>query len=285
MVAGLYLGLSGLVLEKDTFGLGKGITLKRTFAHLMAPYIVAFAPAGPGGVHPAPWKPARGGSGYDIVAELFVPNSSTEGDAWELQRTLTFLLRVGVNPAATATAMASHSFSEMQGVSDNEARIMPVEAKPRVFRLSVHNSSMNEAGAKWVADRWETTHKLISEHKEFDLGVAAIEAAQFERNGALSMMSLWAALEAMFSRERSELRFRVSSYIAAYIEPFGPARRDLQKKLGKLYDKRSATTHGAVDVDNDALFETVNVLRKVLIMMIDAGKVPTREELEQRLFG
>lgn len=285
MVAGLYLGLSGLVLEKEAFELGNGITIRKTFAHLMAPYMVAFAPAAPGEPHPAPWKPARGGGGYDIVAELFVPNGSTEGDAWALQRTLTFLLRVGVNPGTTATAMASHSFSEMPRVPDNEARIMPVEAKPRVFQLIVNNSSMNEAGAKWVADRWERTHRLIGEHKEFDLGVAAIEAAQFERNGALSMMSLWAALEAMFSRERSELRFRVSSYIAAYIEPFGLARRDLQKKLSKLYDKRSATTHGAVDVDNDALFETLNVMRKVLVMMIDAGKVPTREELEERLFG
>lgn len=283
-MAGLYLGLSGLVLEKEAFELGKGITIRRTFAHLMAPYVVAFAAANPGEAHPAPWRSLRGGAGYDIVAELFVPNS-LESDAWVLQRTLTFLLRVGVNPATTATAMASHSFSEMRGVADSEARIMPIEVKPRIFQLIIHNSSMNEAAATWVADRWEKAHRLISEHKEFDLGVAAIEATQFEANGALSMMSLWAALEALFSRERSELRFRVSSYIAAYIEPFGPARRDLQKKLSRLYDKRSATTHGAVDVDNDALFETVNIMRKVLLMMIDAGKIPTRIELEERLFG
>lgn len=285
MATGLYLGLSGLVLEKEAFELGKGITIRKTFAHLMAPYMVAFVPVEPGQARPAPWKSARGGSGYDIVAELFVPDGLAEGEAWELQRTLTFLLRAGVNPATTATAFASHSFSELQGVPDTEAQIMPIEAKPRIFQLIVHNARMNEASAKWVADRWEKTHRLIGAHKEFDLGVAAIEAMQFEKNGALSLMSLWAALEAMFSRERSELRFRVSSYIAAYLKPFGPERLELQKKLGKLYDKRSATAHGAFDIDHDALFETVTVMRQVLLRMIDASKVPTREDLEERLFG
>jgi len=161
---------------------------------------------------------------------------------------------------------------------------MPVEAKPRIFKL-VRDSTMDDAGAKWIADRWEKTQRLMDAHKEFDLGVAAIEAAQFQNNGALSMMSLWAALEALFSRERSELRFRVSSYIAAYLRPFGSERRELQKKLGKLYDKRSEIAHGAADIDNDALFETLTVMRQVLLRMIDAGKVPTRADLEERLFG
>ena len=66
----VYVGLSGLELAEDSFDIGEGICLRKTYAHLMAPFMMAFKPAPPGGHHPAPWKAASGGFSFDVNAEL-----------------------------------------------------------------------------------------------------------------------------------------------------------------------------------------------------------------------
>ena len=50
----LYAGLYGLILVPDTFDLGHGTVISRTYAHFMAPFMMAFAPAAPGKHHPGP---------------------------------------------------------------------------------------------------------------------------------------------------------------------------------------------------------------------------------------
>lgn len=66
-----YFGLSGIDLEDASIDLGHGVLLTRTYAHLMAPYIMAFAPALPGRPHPGPWK-----------AALAVPGSMSRRSSW-----------------------------------------------------------------------------------------------------------------------------------------------------------------------------------------------------------
>jgi|SRR5712691_1739992 len=81
---------------------------------------------------------------------------------------------------------------------------------------------------------------LIGESAEFALAVDALSSGQFVRSSALILDSLWGALEALFSPSTTELKFRVSSLIAAFLEPFGNSRGLQQKQIAKLYDKRSA---------------------------------------------
>jgi hypothetical protein len=66
---GIYAGLSGATLETDEFELGHGLKISKTFAHLMAPFLMAFAPAPPGKHHPGPLSAVSGGMGFDILAE------------------------------------------------------------------------------------------------------------------------------------------------------------------------------------------------------------------------
>ena len=115
--------------------------------------------------------------------------------------------------------------------------------------------------------------------------MAAMDAGQFERNTAFTLVSLWGALEALFAGDRNELRFRVSSNIAAYIVEYGPDRGAYQKEVARIYDKRSAAVHGVPKHDNDDVLNTFTVMRAALMKMIETGKVPTREDLEKRLFG
>jgi hypothetical protein len=43
--------------------------------------------------------------------------------------------------------------------------------------------------------------------------------------------------------------------------------------------------HGVPKHDNDDVLNTFTVMRAALMKMIETGKVPTREDLEKRLFG
>ena len=93
-----------------------------------------------------------------------------------------------------------------------------------------------------VKRRWRATHRLMNDSPEFALAAAAIESGQFIQNSALTLVSLWGALEALFSPSTTELKFRVSALIAAFLEPPGNSRLSLQKNIAKLYDKRSSAS-------------------------------------------
>ena len=76
------------------------------------------------------------------------------------------------------------------------------------------------------------------------------------------------------------MRFRVSALIASFLEKPGSSRRELQKKIAKLYDKRSAAAHGQPKHDQQHLLETFNLLRNVLFKIIESGYVPNQEQLD-----
>jgi hypothetical protein len=131
----------------------------------------------------------------------------------------------------------------------------------------------------------EKAKALRAKSAEFDLAAYAMDAGQFQHSTALTLVSLWGALEALFVGDRNELRFRVSSYIASYLVPYGLGRDKKQKEIAKLYDKRSAAVHGLPNHSGDDVLATFILMREVLMKIVDEGEVPTREKLEKCLFG
>ena len=88
----IFAGLAGLELDCEEYSLGGDGTLRKTYAHLMAPFLMAFAPAPPGKHHLAPWKAASGGLGYDVLAELRVPRHIGSERATYILRLLAYML-------------------------------------------------------------------------------------------------------------------------------------------------------------------------------------------------
>ena len=283
----LHAGLSGIELEEDDFDLGEGIRLRRTYAHQFAPFMLAFAKPNPGQPHPGPWKATRGGFAFDITAELYIPAALEEkyGSNVGLARLLVFLLRLGVSPAVTLPAFANASFNSLAKMDDAEVLLQPFETAQRHFPLGVVGGQVVAPAVIWVKERWPIAHKLKISHAEFELAVDALDSGQFVQQHALTLVSLWAALEALFSPSKSELSFRVSALISAYLEEPGPARLARQKSIAKLYTKRSAAAHGKPTHDQQNLLDSFNLLREVLTKMLDDGKVPSKEQLEAGLFG
>lgn len=283
----LFVGLTGLDLAGKRIEFSRGVILEQTFAHLMAPMTMAFERPGSGGYHPAPWKAARGGFGQDITAQLTVPKDAAGSldERIEIASTISFLLRLWSDPSITMIAGANMSFASIKEAPDAAAYILPFQFRRRVFKLMPADTAGVLKSLDWVVAHLETTLKLMRTSPEFRLAAYAMDNGQFIDNTALTLISLWGALEALFSPSTAELRFRVSALIASYTSPPGTDRLEAHKRIAALYDKRSAAAHGAPKHDGDDLLATFELLRRVLINFIRDGRVPSKQELEGRLFG
>ncbi|MDB5541847.1 MAG: hypothetical protein JWQ89_3574 [Devosia sp.] len=282
----MYVGLAGIrVTEPAVFP--RGIRLEPTYAHLMEPLIMAFKPAEAGKPHPGPWKSAYGGTGTDITAQLFVPQgaASDPGKRMELAWLVAFLIRIWTTPEVTMVAMSSTAFSEMESLPDQAAMIIPFGMRRRDFTLVSNDPEECRQSLVWEADHFETAERLMRESTELTTAAYALDAGQYTRDHALTLISLWGALEALFSPSTSELRFRVSALLAAYLYEPGEERLDQQKRIAALYDKRSAAAHGKPKHGQEDLVATFELLRRVIMRMIEQGFVPTRQQLDERLFG
>jgi hypothetical protein len=265
----IYVGFANLPIGHSEFQFARGISLKPTYSHLMSSLTMAFKrPETPGAHHPGPWKHTRYGFSQDIVAELHVPKSAgaTVYDRIECALAIAFLIRLWATPALIAPAMANMPFQTLKDASDADGSIVAMEHRQRHLMLFPEDQNRIVEGIGWVRDHFETALRLRSTSAEFMLACHAFDTGQFEENTALVLISLWGALEAFFSPTKtSELRFRVSSLIAAYLKPPGTERRAEQKRVMALYDKRSAAAHGTPSHALDDLFETYQLLRFVLI--------------------
>jgi hypothetical protein len=286
-VADLYAGISGLTLNTPEVSLGYGVVLRQTYAYLFSSHMVAFSPAMPGQPHPGPWQSANGGIAYEITAELFIPEKTTNtlGNTDGIAHSIAFTLRLGVNPATSLAVFSNRPLTASAQSSDKRAWITSVEIECRRFPLTTPYGVLDEATAKWAADRWPTLLRFSVENSEFALMVDALNLGQYIHRPSLTMVSLWAALEALFSPSTSELKFRVSLLIAAYLEPPGESRQLRAKSVSKLYDKRSSAAHGKPSKETSPLLDTFNLAREVIIKILNEKRIPTKQDLENNLYG
>jgi hypothetical protein len=294
---GLYIGLTDLPLADVSVDLGSGIVLRGTEATFMSPLVMVNTSEQSmkvdktkplvNGLPPLP-QPAYlqiGGKRTKVTAELYVPTSAaaTHRERFAMARTLVFLLRLWTNPAIGMHAMADQSFSTL--FEADKKQIVPLETWPRHVQLALINEKSVDSSSEWVRKNWREAHRLYMSSTEFRLAADALDTGQFVLNEALVLVSLWGALEALFSPSTSELKFRVSALIASYLETPGTARAALQKQVASLYDKRSAAAHGKPRHESPDVLASFELLRKVLIRMITNKSVPSKEMLEARLFG
>jgi len=284
----IYGGLTGPQLPVAEFKFGSGISASRTFAHFMAPFMMAFAPPEKVGQHhPAPWRAAKGGFGFDVVTQLHIPASFRPEDWFDGLNTVwwfTALLRFIATPHILVPVIADAPFQD--GPAMEEIELLPVEVEHRSLLLAPREVVELTLGhLEWVRDIWYTAGKLMRTSPEFNTLFQAVDECLFARSPSLALLSLWGAIETVFSPGRAELRFRISSNVSAFLEDPGLPRLELQKKAAKLYDARSAVAHGSKNTKHEDLLETFAIAKRVITKIIDANHVPSKDELEQRLFG
>jgi hypothetical protein len=282
----LYAGLYGLVLVPDTFDLGHGTVISRTYAHFMAPFMMAFTPAPPGEHHPPPWKAAKGGIHLDITTELFLPAATSipQLDRMNTVWWIVALMRLQMTTSISVPVISSERFASIPAIQQ-EPQLWPLEMHtPRIFPEGSDARSVSAAELEWLRDNWYECAVLL-EKEDFSLAFQAVDFSIWNRSPALALVAVWGALERLFSPSTAELSFRVSANIAAYLEPAGRKRHACFKKIKGLYESRSKAAHGSGDSDLMPYAETYEIARRVLLKMIQARHVPDKKELESNLFG
>ncbi len=284
----LYAGFSLVSLEPESYDLGRGVILSRTYAHLMAPFIMAFAPAPPGRHHPAPWNTAKGGLGLDIQVQLatsaeFVPpgNFDSLNTVWLIAA----LIRLAATPLVQVAVISDQAFEHIPK-SGKEPYLLPIEvSRRRLMPLETPTTVLEVVQLEWVKQHWFETGCLLSQNKDFSTAFQAFDATTMATSIPVAMMTLWGAIEQLFSPAKQELRFRVSATLASWLEPPGASRLALHKRIVKLYDKRSEVAHGAGGGNAQAFIDTHALMSRALKKMIEKDQVPIRDELEGNLFG
>jgi hypothetical protein len=126
----------------------------------------------------------------------------------------------------------------------------------------------------------------LLELPEFRLAVESLTTHHFASSERMMAATLWAGIEALFEIQ-SELRFRLAIQIASILEPRGSTRRDLYRRVKKLYDVRSKAVHGSAlskDKMDEHIVEVRALLSRLLCKFTELGKVPNEEELEDFMF-
>jgi Apea-like HEPN len=282
----LYAGLYGLVPVPESFKLGHGVVISRTYAHLFAPFTMAFSPAAPGKPHPGPWKSAKGGLAIDLSAQLFLPATTR---LHQLNRVNTVwwivaLLRLHASTSISVPVISSDSFASIPSI-EHEPQLWPMEIHtPRLFPEDPQGRPVNDSELEWLRDNWYEGTALL-DNEDFSDAFQAIDSSLWNHTPVLALLAVWGALERLFSPSNTELSFRVSANIAAFLEPTGRARYALFKKIKGLYDSRSKAAHGSGEVDLGPYADTYLIARRALVKMIETRHVPDKKELEANLFG
>jgi hypothetical protein len=285
----IYAGIAGAKLHCAEVELGGGVTLCSTFAHMMAPFLMAFAQPEGKKPHPGPWSAVRGGLAFDIHLQLYIPEVLSVLPQWfDRLNTVWWiaaLLRLRTGWPLQVPVIADSPFSEIPANWDS-AVALPVEIVPRYStETATHEHVLTEFDVQWLKTSWIQAGALMAREPRFNESFQAFDRASSISSRSLGLLLLWAALEHLFSPSPQELKFRTSCYIAAYLEPFGTKRIRLQREVSALYDARSRAAHKAGVDESEAFSGTLALFGRVLERMITTSAVPTRDDLDSRLLG
>lgn len=283
----LYAGIAGVRMSEERFELGHGLVLTRTFAHFMAPFLMAFAPAEKGKPHPGPWSAVSDGIAFDIHVQLHVPASFDQANFFDRLNTvwwITALVRLRGAFRSHVPVIADRSFADIPA-NWNDARMLPVEVLPRHLAAESALAELSNDDLQWLKEVWLPGGRLMDNSATFNDAFQALDGAGGMPTPAVALLAVWGALEHLFSPAKQELRFRVSANIAAYLEPPGTGRLNLHQKIMKLYDARSVVAHGTKLKTPDAWSETYALANRVLMKMLANGHAPSKDDLEGELFA
>ena len=186
------------------------------------------------------WQSAHGSFGFDIVAEIKVPSDLNLPQWFDRPNTiwwLAALLRLRASPLLSVPLLSNVSFSK--ALESSAPSFWPVESESERTRLVLERTAGNSIAKEdleWVRAVWIDGGRLVLASEELNLAFQAFDQSSFTRDPKLALLLLWGGLEGLFSPSSSELRFRVSTNIATFLEPPGEGRGLLQRKAAKLYE-------------------------------------------------
>ena len=275
-VEALFGGISGCELSVPEFELCTGLIVRQTFAHVFAPYLMAFAPPGNAHTpHPGPWRAVSGGAGFDIAWEVAL---RADGHPTSFDRINTLwwvlaLVRLSSGAPIRMPVISNVGFREAKD-SAAEPTFWPVELdRPRLSGSSTPVPSVELKTLAWVKDVL-VDGALLMRTAHFNRAFQTFDAALWAHSSAAAVILIWGSLETLFRPGRRDTGNILSRSIAALIEPSVQDMQRTQQRTAALYQARGSSVHDSQIPERQVLLESVEIARRCFIACIDLRAPP-----------
>ena len=139
---------------------------------------------------------------------------------------------------------------------------------------------INEAEAKWVEQNFDKARALL-DLPGFQNAVHSLASYRWHSLPRAQLALIWSGIEGLFDID-SELVFRLSLYVARFLEPANDARRmQAFKDVKRLYKDRSRAVHGSAIKGDSAscVNESAELLARLIRHCVDDNSLPNLDTL------
>jgi len=280
----LFGGICGVPLSVPDFTICDGLLIRQTFAHVMAPYLLAFAPPKKRGApHPAPWKSARGGLGFDVTVEIMLTENCrpTGFDRINTLWWVLALLRLATGAPLRMTVFSNMAFAAVPE-SSTEPVFWTVEMPPHQLCL-VRNppTAISVAHLEWVRKSL-VDGAVLMDTEHFNRVVQTFDSAIWAHSLGSAIVMVWAAIETLFRPGWWQITKTLSKCIATYLYPAGGDRDRAYQKVEQLYEARGSAAHNSYVPESEQLFDSFQIARRCIVKCIDDRLLPDADDLVRR---
>jgi hypothetical protein len=181
---------------------------------------------------------------HNIQFELAIHPLTPENDQHIFTRAWWIIsaLRVRTLSEFLVPIAANMSWSIIAAIDNGSCKTQFIEDVPLAKRFS-NTTTISKENFEWVEANLVKFAELL-EVPKFRLAVESLTTHNFQHSERMMAATLWSGIEALFEIQ-SELRFRLAAVIASILEERGNPRKDLYRRIKKLYDTRSKAVHGS----------------------------------------
>lgn len=170
--------------------------------------------------------------------------------------------------------------------SDTEASAISSESRLRATNYHMRGltqksaHSLNYHDIEWINQHFNNARTLL-DNDRFQTAVHCLASYRWHSVPRVKMAVLWAGIEGMFGAS-TEIRFRISLYIARFLYPDDKAACQITfDSIKKLYNSRSSAVHGS-KIKGDlakAVNDSAEVLRQLIIKCVEKNGMPNESDL------
>ena len=279
----LFGGMSGAALPMDEFQFCEGLALRKTYAHVMSPYVLAFRrPAHVGQHHPGPWKSASGGAWLDVEIEITIEQgiSPTGFDKVNTLWWILALLRLSSGASLKMPVVSNLSFCSIADASI-EPNLWPVETLERQLNTVPHPpQTIAKEHLVWVRQAFGPGSKMMAD-PTFGRAFQVFDGAIWAHSNGSALITIWAALETLIRPGQRGIAKRLASSLAALLEPPGGKRDRLFGQIKSLYEARGGSVHASRTPEAQQLLLSFEIGRRCFMSCIDRQMLPKIDELQE----
>jgi len=278
----LYGAVCGIKLPQLEVHIADGLVLRKSYAHVMSPYLVALSPVTPMGIHGGPWKVVSGGLGFDAYAELALKHQARPY-CFDRVNTIWFiaaLLRLRHSVGIKVPVISDTAFQEI-ALIEEEPVFWPIEMAATAFCYdrSQKDENIPTEVLGWIAKYSVQISNLLATHPHLLNAFRAYDGTHSASNVNTAKMLLWSAAEALFRPGDRDIKKTLAKLISTFLFSPSPARDSCFSKVSRLYQVRGKITHAAEQTDGQTLLETAHIIRDCFVKAFEQGTAPDRTVL------